>query len=188
MGRCKSVFTSVVKVGVAACCALIMGCATNIKQPTITPMSAKVKLGTFERIEVLAVTAVPGVPEGNAKAIGKIDENLRTEMTKAFPDVKFVSSEDAFSKGGNVLQVIPVVKDIKFIGGAARFWVGAMAGSSAVLVYVKCVNAATGEIVAEGDFYEVAGAHSGSWSIGASDNMMLVQVAKNIVQYFVYNK
>ena len=63
-----------------------------------------------------------------------------------------------------------------------------MAGSSAVLMQVRCRDSATGEVIADPEFYRVGNACSGGWSIGASDNKMLEDVAVDVVNYARFNQ
>ena len=86
------------------------------------------------------------------------------------------------------LVIRPPIKEIKFIGGAARFWVGPMAGSSAVLMEVSFVDKETGDVIAAPQFYRVANAWGGGMSMGGADNMMLSQVVQDIVIYTTSNR
>ena len=78
-------------------------------------------------------------------------------------------------------------KEIKFIGGFARFMVGGMAGSSAVLMKVTFLNSETGKVVAEPEFYRAANGMGGGYSMGATDNLMLDQIAQDIALYAKMN-
>lgn len=167
---------------------VLSACATNIGKPQIRPAAAKVKLGKFSKIEIAPIEKKASVTEGNMKAIKKIEENFVSEMKMAFPGVEKVATKDSLAQSGDVLRIELLVKEIKFIGGAARFWVGSMAGSSAVLLYMKATDVATGDVVAEGDFYTDSGAQAGGMSIGVSDNLMLKTIAKDVVGYLSYNK
>src|SRR5690606_35710420 len=107
--------------------------------------------------------------------------------TMALPSLKRVDGE--FSQGeARTLQIEPYIKEIKFIGGAARFWAGAMAGSSAVLMGVTYRDSKTGEVIAAPEFLRVGNAYAGAWSMGASDNQMLETVAMDVVHYSTANR
>ena len=114
----------------------------------------------------------------------KIDEQLFDKMRLVFPGLM-----DAQGRSdGRTLLVEPYVKQIKFIGGAARFWVGAWAGSSAVLMKVTYTDRSTGEVLAETEFYRASNAMGGAYSMGATDNQMLEAVAQDIANYSLANR
>ncbi|OGX14395.1 MAG: hypothetical protein A2351_03900 [Omnitrophica bacterium RIFOXYB12_FULL_50_7] len=167
------------------------GCATNLTKPSSSPRPSKVKFGEFSNVEVKAV----GISESfassgaNQKALKKIDELVFRDLRMVFPNMKRIESGSDFPKAeGRTLQITPLVKEIKFIGGNARFWVGAMAGSSAVLMQTTYRDSSTGEVIAEPEFYRAAGAYSGALSIGSTDNNMLDQIAQDVVNYTTLNR
>jgi ABC-type uncharacterized transport system permease subunit len=178
-------------IGTVAAFLLITGCATHISKPAKEIMPTKVRFGEFENVEMKSI----GISEkfasaaANQKALKKIDEILFRDIKMVFPSMKRVETgEDFSSTGGRILQITPFVKEIKFIGGAARFWVGAMAGSSAVLMQVTYRDSSTGEIIADPEFLRTAGAHAGAWSMGRADNKMLEDIAEDVVRYSSSNR
>ena len=187
----KTRFGKIIIIQTIAVCffVLVAGCATHITGPTQMPMPTKVRFGKFKNVEMKSV----GISEkfassgANQKALRKIDEILFRDIKRVFPSLKRVKKGSNFSKTANrTLQITPLVKEIKFIGGAARFWVGPMAGSSAVLMQVTYRDSSTGQIIANPEFYRKAGAFSGGF--GIADNEMLEEIAKDVVAYSLYNK
>ncbi len=169
----------------------LLGCATNIRKPAGPPQPATKNFSTFETVEMAHVTIEPPFDKSgaNKKAAKKIDENLFVSMRNVFPGLIETSTTSSTSGSpGETLLIIPVIEEIKFIGGAARFWVGAMAGSSAVLMQVTYKDKATGDILADPEFYDSAGAYSGRWSYGATDNLMLDKIVQQIVTYTTANR
>jgi hypothetical protein len=164
---------------------LMQGCATNLTKPAAAPQPASVRLGTFANVELEpAILAEPFAAAGaNQKAAKKINELLNTQMAYVFPGMN--SSE---KKSGKTLVIKPVIKEIKFIGGAARFWAGAMAGSSAVLMEVTYLEKETGNVLAKVEFYDQASAYAGAWNMGVSDNLMLNHIVTQIVNYSTANR
>ena len=184
--------TVIGKIVVIIMASLIMtGCATTLTKPTHAPIPTKVRLSEFKNVEMKAV----GISENfasakaNQKALKKIDEILFRDMRMLFPNFKRIERGNDFSKTTErTLQITPDIKEIKFIGGAARFWVGAMAGSSAVLMQVAFRDSSNREIIAGPEFYRSSGAFAGAWSIGAADNKMLESIAQDIVNYCSFNR
>lgn len=165
----------------------LSGCATNIRQPTSSPQPAKVRFDEFKAVEMRHVAVEPQCAKGNERAIKKIDEELFSKMRFVFPELK-EAAEPPEKAVERTLVIEPLIEDLKFIGGAARFWVGAMAGSSAVLMKVTYRDKATGEVIADPEFYRMANAFEGGQSIGVTDNMMLSRIADDICSYTRLNR
>ena len=170
---------------------ILTGCATHLTKPSASPKPATVRLSEFKSVEMKSV----GISErfsangANQKALRKIDELLFQDMRMIFPELKRIEAGQEFSAAAErTLQIVPTIKEIKFIGGAARFWAGAMAGSSAVLMQATYKDSSTGDVIADPEFYRSAGAYAGAWSIGNTDNRMLEDIAKDIVNYSSYNR
>ena len=85
------------------------------------------------------------------------------------------------------LRIEPTIRHIRYVSGGARFWGGAFAGGSAVLLTVKLSDVATGEVIAEPEFYQHANKMGAAWSFGATDKAMLVRVASMISDYLQKN-
>lgn len=91
------------------------------------------------------------------------------------------------SQDGRVLDIQPYIVQLKFVGGGARFFAGALAGSSAVLMRVRFIDAQTGRVIANPEFYQRAAASGGAWSIGGTDNGMLARITTVVQQYLDRN-
>lgn len=164
---------------------LLQGCATTLTEPASAPQPATVRLGTFANVELepVEISTEFAAHSANQKAAKKINELLHTQMTYVFPNLNSDEKQD-----GPTLVIKPLIKEIKFIGGAARFWLGAMAGSSAVLMQVDYVDKKTADVVAAPEFYNQASAFGGAYSMGASDNLMLDRVVDQIIKYTHSNR
>jgi hypothetical protein len=82
-----------------------------------------------------------------------------------------------------VLVIEPMIEHIKFIGGGARFWVGPLAGSSAVIMKVKYIDKESGKLVSEPEFFQRAAAWSGAFTVGGQDNAMLARIVTLVADY-----
>jgi len=169
----------------------LVGCTTTEvnKQAAVPPQPCNERLGTFKTVEYEHVSLTSGYAASgvNQKAAKKIDELLRANMGNVFPGMTVVA-QAAGTATDKTLVIRPIIKEIKFIGGAARFWVGAMAGSSRVLMQVDFVDKGTGKTVGNPQFYCTANAWAGAQSMGGADNMMLSQIAQDITIYTVSNR
>ncbi len=171
--------------------ALLAGCATNLTRPAGPPQPTKVRFGEYQQVEMARVSLSERFADSgaNQKALRKIDELLTRDMQMLFPKMKIVATAAEFTRGApQTLLIEPHIKEIKFIGGMARFWAGAMAGSSAVLMQVIYRDSASGEVIADPEFYEQAGAYSGDWTIGGTDNQMLEEIVKEVTNYSQLNR
>ena len=178
-----------ISIGLIGCSIFLAGCVTKITKPAAAPQPSTERFGAFNTVVFENVSLAPKFREAraNQKAAKKINEELIASLRNAFPEMKIVdqATEPATDK---TLVIRPVIKEIKFIGGGARFWVGAMAGSSAVLMQVTFVDQGTGAVLASPEFYRSANAMGGQWSFGASDNMMLTMIVQDIITYVVSNR
>lgn len=162
----------------AAAVALITaGCATTyISTDSTTNPPPHEAFASFQHFEVSPIEM--GAPyagqEANDKALVKIQENLDLRLE---PLINGWNAK-ASGTGGRTLLIEPRIKDIKFINATSRFWGGAMAGSSAVVMIVRFTDKATGTVVAEPEFFQRAAAMGGAWSFGATDNNMLVRITE----------
>lgn len=156
---------------------LLAGCVTHI-QPTVSfNPPPKRALADFEQFEVRRITAAPGV--GEEAAMAKIQQNL---------DQKLGPLVGRWTKPeGDTLVIEPMVQELKFVGGGARFFAGSLAGSSAVRMTVRLTDKATGEVIAEPEFYQRAQAVGGAWSVGGTDNAMLVRITSVVQDYLASN-
>lgn len=171
-------------VSVIALCILLTACATNITKPSSPPMPSKTKFSEFGRVEMKAahISEPFAGSEVNQKAAQNLTEKLLKELQMVFPSLKQVAE---FSKENErVLQIDPLIKDIKFIGVGARVWTGAMSGSSAILTQVSFRDSTTAEVIANPEFYAVGGAYSGF----DSAYKMLQDIANDVAKYSALNR
>jgi hypothetical protein len=91
------------------------------------------------------------------------------------------------NQSGRTLLVEPYIEQLKFVGGNARFWAGALAGSSAVVLKMKLVDQQTGQVIADPEFYQRAAAMGGAWSFSGTDHGMLARIATVAQQYLQRN-
>ena len=151
---------------------------------------SKVKFGEFKSVE-LKETELPAKEngEGNRKSAKMIDQMLLAGLKSIWPDIKVIPAGGDFSKNGNrTLQISPQIEHIRIVGPGGRFWLGAMAGGSDLVMHVDYRDSSTGEIIANPDFWKGNNAWSGGWSMGASDNQIRDAAVAQIVGYTTGNK
>ncbi len=187
----NSLPTMPLKLIVWASILLVTGCATQIRPPAGGPMPASVKFALFDSVVMkhVDINSKLAGSSANRAAVKKIDEHLFTKMRHVLKDLRDGdAAAPVVAASGRPLLITPHVSDIKFIGGAARFWVGPLAGSSAVRMKVTYTDLRSNAVVAEPEFYAQANAFAGSFTFGAMDNLMLERIANEIVDYTRLNQ
>jgi hypothetical protein len=94
-----------------------------------------------------------------------------------------VASADQTDFAPGTLLIEPAIEDLKKVNGGERFWVGPMAGSSAVLLRMRYTDVASRDVIAAPVFYSKANAMGGAWTFGATDNIMLNRVVELACSY-----
>ncbi len=156
---------------------MLAGCVTKIR-PTVAYNPPPTKpLNAFANFEVRPLTADPGVEEPEARV--KIQQNL---------DLKLGILVGEWKRGdGPTLIIEPRVRELKFVGGGGRFLAGSLAGSSAVRLTVTLTDKASGQVIAEPEFFQRAAAMGGAYSFGGTDNAMLVRISSVVDEYLRRN-
>lgn len=154
------------------------------KQTNNPPPAAA--FNTFDRFEISPIEMVAPYAGQNANEDAK--NRLQTSLNEHVqPILQQWNAVEPKNNPPKTLKIEPTIRHIKFIGGAARFWVGAGAGGSAVLMTVKFTDAATGEVIAEPEFYQHSNKFGGAYSFGATDKNMLVRETELIADYLRTN-
>lgn len=163
------------------CMTLALGaCVTHIK-PTVSQNPPPTEpLAHFQHFTLMPLQASADA-KGDPEALQKIEGNLKEKL------LPMISGWESQGAAGRTLQIEPVVTQLKFVGGGARFWGGPLAGSSAVVMNLRLVDADTGKIVANPEFYQRAAAMGGAYSFGGSDKGMLVRIATVSQEYLQRN-
>lgn len=155
-----------------------------IAAPPNPPPAAKLAGHASYEIKPIEMGAPYAGQKPNEKAREKLQEHLNTQLT---PILETWNQAGASSGAQTRLVIEPYVSNIKFIGGGARFWGGALAGDSFVVLKVKITEQPSGTLVAEPEFYQRAAAMSGAWTVGAQDKDMLRRVATLVANYLSSN-
>lgn len=164
----------------AALALLCCACVTNIR-PDVTgnPPPAE-PLSHFQHF-MLAPVSVSAEAAHETAAVAKISTYMQQRVGTT------LASWENRNQSGRILEVEPHIVQLKFVSGGARFFAGAMAGSSAVLMRVKMTDAQTGRVIANPEFYQKAAAYGGAWSLGGTDNGMLARISTVVQEYLDRN-
>lgn len=142
-------------------------------------------LNSFQRFELVPVAM--GAPwkgqEANEQALQRLQANIDERANPLVAEWNAKPAGDA----PRTLKVAPEIGYIRFITGGKRFFGGAFAGGSGILVTMKLTDAATGEVVAEPQFYQSANAFSATYTFGAMDKHMLIRISGMVADYLKRN-
>lgn len=177
-------FKMIAAFGLVASSFLIGGCATQIKASTDSNPPPIEKFSNYSHIELKAAQLAPAMAghSANQRALAKIQENLAQNMESHLKQWNTRKTGN-----GRTLLIEPVVEQIKFIGGGARFFAGPLAGSSAVVMKLNITDAKTHKVIAHPEFYQRAEAWSGAFTLGVHDNLMLTRTARIASDYLINN-
>lgn len=157
-----------------------------IEAREVTNPPPKAALNTFDRFEIAAIAM--DAPYAGQDANEQAKERLQVNLDERVPPLLAEwNAREPQSSPPKTLKIEPTIRHVKFISGKARFWAGAFAGGTAVLMTVKLSDAATGEVIAEPEFYQHANAMGAAWSYGATDKAMLVRTTDLISDYLKAN-
>lgn len=142
-------------------------------------------LKTFNKFDLRDLAGLQtGASDASRKAEAKIAQHLREQVA---PIVAAWNVAAAKSGSANSLLVEPQIVELKFVGGSKRFWVGALAGSSYVILKVKMTEQPSGRVIGEPVFYQRAQAMGGAYTMGGSDNDMLQRIVGLVTSYLTSN-
>lgn len=162
---------------------IVTACATRyIKPSTVQNPPPAEKFAVFDRFELTSVALDPAYSAhaANQKATAKIQEHFDLKVKSL---INGWNGEKPAGQASRTLLIEPRIEHIKFIGGGARFWAGALAGSSAVIMKVKYIEKTTGKVIAEPEFFQRAAAWSGAFTMGGQDNAMLSRIVTQVADF-----
>lgn len=168
------------RLSVLAAVLLLGACVTHIEPTAKTNPPPAEPLVHFAHFELLPLQASAEAKQETA-ALAKIETNLKTKIPA------LTQSWEKTDPNGRKLQIEPYVDQLKFVDGGTRFFAGAFAGSSAVVMKLKLTDAATHQVIAQPEFYQRAAAMGGAWSVGGTDNGMLERITEIAKDYLTRN-
>src|SRR5262245_21803054 len=156
----------------------------SAKEVANPPPSTALK--AFDRFEVSPIEM--GAPYAGQPANEDAKTRLQGYVDERVPAIisAWNAAEPKYSPP-RTLKIQPLIRHVKFVSGKARFWGGAFAGGTALLMTVKLTDAATGEVIAEPEFYQHANAMGAAYSFGGTDKAMLGRTAELMANYLRAN-
>lgn len=162
---------------------LMTGCVTDIKPGTSQNPAPAENFSAFNRFEVTPLKSASSEVAAYQDALARIQENIDDRL-KSRLNRWNAKPLDTTTR---TLLIEPVITDLKFVGGGQRFVAGAFAGSSAVVMRARVLDKDAGKELAYPEFYAHAAAMGGAFSVGGTDNAMLVRIANSLAVYVFSN-
>ncbi len=163
----------------------LCGCGTKHVN-TIQSMNLSKSDMKYKNVYVANFTVSPkGVQEDDPKSmLADAQSECANELIRSnlFENVKYGPKVEETNSS---LIVQGELTALRIVGGAARFWIGGLAGKSNMTVHVKLVDVATGSVVAEKDIKENTNPTLGAYSVGATDRALPAIVGSLIAEYTV---
>lgn len=157
-----------------------------IEAKAVTNPPPSTALEAFDRFEITPIAMV--APYAGQPANEQAKERLQANLDERVPPVLAEwNAKPEKHQPPRTLKIEPTIRHVKFVSGKARFWAGAFAGGTAVLMTVKLSDAASGEVIAEPEFYQHANAMGAAYSFGATDKAMLIRVTDLVTGYLKAN-
>ena len=142
-------------------------------------------LNAFQRFDLAPVAM--GAPwkgqDANEAALANLQANVDIRVKPVVAEWNAKPPADV----PRTLKIEPEIAYIRFITGGKRFFAGAFAGDSGILLKVKLSDAATGEVIGEPQFYQRANKFGATWSFGATDKHMLIRMSAMVADYLKTN-
>jgi hypothetical protein len=144
------------------------------------------KLQGYAGYEIKPVTLAPDMADKKHvdKVVAKVQENIEQSVGPILQD--WNASAAAATNPAKIL-IEPSIESVHKPSGANRFFAGAMAGNSHIVMKVKITEQPSGKVLAQPEFYRRANAMAGAWTFGAHDNAMLQKIAGLLANYLTAN-
>lgn len=155
-------------------------CVTNIHPDVTSNPPPSEPLSDFQHYQLMPAT-ISAEAAHETEAFAKINAYLQERVGGAI--IGWANR----NQDGRTLRIEPHIDQLKYVSGGARFFAGDFAGSSAVVMHLKLVDAATGQVIANPEFYQRAAAEGGTWSFGGTDKGMLARITTVAQQYLQRN-
>ena len=121
--------------------------------------------------------------KGKLEEAQEFEQNLNEKLLPLLESWRVASSEGSSDR----LSIETELTGLRIISGGARFWAGAYAGNSFIDMDLRLVDTGTGDEIANVRIRRNAGAMSGAWSFGKSDQNLDEYVVSIIYDYLSDN-
>lgn len=137
----------------------------------------------YGEIFVCEVETTPALKNDYGEALKDCQSTLVVSLLKRNKYKRIEPTNSSETYGKSALLVKITVSDMRIASFGARFWVGAMAGSSYMYIRMALVDAETQKIVREEDFNSANNPFAAAWTFGANDRSLPADMAEIMAAY-----
>lgn len=163
------------------------GCATSqegkqaestVQAPPVAPLAKP-----YGEIFVYEIETTPALKSDYAEALKDCQSTLVIALLRKNKYKKVESARSSETYGKPALLVKMRVSDMRIASFGARFWGGALAGSSFMNIRMALVDAETQQTVREEDFNSSNNAFAAAWMMGSNDRSLPADMAEIMAAY-----
>ncbi len=138
---------------------------STTSRPSRSPIRRRSRRWTFDRFEIAPIAMVaPYAGQPCERGQGALAGQPRRARAAGAERVERQAREERSGPRCSRIEA-DFIRHVKFVSGKARFWAGAACRwHGRLLMTVKLSDAATGEVIAEPEFYQHANAFGAAYS------------------------
>lgn len=163
---------------------LLVSCVgTQNQQDQAAAPSVKKLDKHYDTLLFSPFTANAEIATDYPQAAKELQHSMMTtlQMEKQFKKIDIVSNNP--STDGRTLIIKVNITDLRIVNGAARFWGGAMAGSSGVELNLQLIDSASQKVIRDEKMSSWNNAFGAAWS--GSDSTLLDDMGKIVAQNII---
>lgn len=163
------------------------GCATSgggkqeenaVLSPPVTPLEK-----SYGELIIYELETTPELKKDYEQALEDCQSTLIKSLLKRNKYKRVEAANSTEKYGSSALLVKIKVSDMRIASFGARFWGGALAGSSYMYMRMKLVDGETGTLVRDEDFNSTNSSYAAAWNFGASDRSLPSDMAEIMAEY-----
>ena len=180
-------WSAVKPLGILLLLLLLVSCGGKQQQPEEQQTAIPVeKLN--KKYEILVVTPFTIKTEIGAdypEAARELQHSTMTALQMENGFKKVTTSAEETAAGGDALLIRANITDMRIVSGAARFWGGAMAGSSGLEIDLQLIDSATDQVVRNEKLSSWNNPFGAAWTGGSTDNSLVDDMGKITARYIM---
>ncbi len=176
----------VVVVGLLAACAADPARVQAVAEQESSRLEKASKpLSSFAEFELRPMTFTDGImqEEGKLEEAREFEGNLIAKLSPLLDEWNAAGQSGASGKLGIKIHI----EGLRIIGGANRFWAGALAGDSFIDLDLQLIDETAGAAISKVRIYRDSDAMTGGWSVGKSDQNLDDYLVSIVHQYLMDN-
>jgi len=175
----------VTTLGVLLVLLLLVSCGGKQSQPEQAAAPVKKLDMKYDTLLFSSFTATPEIAKDYPQAATELQHSVMTalQMANSFKQVGTIAEGVPASE--KTLLIKANITDMRIVGGAARFWGGAMAGSSGLEMDLQLIDGASDRIIRNEKLSSWNNPFGAAWTGGSTDNSLVADMGKITAQYII---